>query len=177
LRVITGLTAGVPIVLDTDSDVVRPGGDMFGWVGLDIGWMVFATGFGASWNAINLNALEGGDEFGRSPLARLYISPEIRFQVPVAKAVLPYLSGAFDANWFRYRATDLACEFWYCFGRSRFSFTPGFTAKIGMGIRVAERIFVDVGTKLSMSGAGDFFDSTQWWVTPYVGVIYRGTAD
>lgn len=178
LRVITGASVGVPIFLDNDRDVVRPGGEMNAWVGLDIGWLVFAGGFGANWIPIDLGSVEGGEALGRSPLARLYLQTEVRFQVPVSKAVLPFLSGAFDANWWRHRDVgDLTCPFWYCTGRSRFTFAPGFTGKAGIGIRAGERIYVDVGAKLSLTGTGDFFLSTEWFVTPFIGITYRGDPD
>ncbi len=175
LRVIAGATLGVPVFLKVDHDVVRPGADMYAWVGLDIGWLVFAAGFGASWNAIDVGQVPGGEELGRSPLSRLYVGPEIRFQVPKAKAVLPYLSGAFDANWWKYRDVQgVSCNFWYCASRARFTFAPGFTAKIGIGIKTGERVYIDVGMKYSFTGAGNFFDSTQRWLTPFVGIMYRG---
>lgn len=175
LRVIAGATLGVPIFLDVDHNVVRPGADMYAWVGLDIGWLVFAAGFGASWNAIDLGQLPGGEGIARSPLTRLYIEPEIRFQVPKAKAVLPYLSGAFDANWWKYRdVQQVSCNFWYCTNRSRFRFAPGFTAKLGIGIKAGQRVYIDIGIKYSFTGAGNFFDSTQKWLTPFVGILYRG---
>ncbi len=177
LRVIAGATLGVPIFLKVDRDVVRPGADLYAWVGLDIGWLVFAAGFGASWNAIDLGQVPGTDGGGRSPLSRLYIEPEIRFQVPKAKPVLPYISGAFDANWWKYRdVQEVSCGFWYCANRARFTFAPGFTGKVGIGIKTGKRIYIDVGVKYSFTGAGNFFDSTQRWVSPFVGVIYRGDA-
>ena len=176
IRVITGATLGVPIFLNVDSEVVRPGADMYAWVGLDIEWLVFAAGFGASWSAINLDRVPGGEGLGRSPMTRLYVTPEIRFQIPKAKAVLPYLSVAFDANWWRHRDVNIStsCSVWYCSTRARFEFAPGFTGKVGMGIKAGERVYVDIGMKYSFTGAGNFFDSTQWWLTPFAGVIYRG---
>ncbi len=178
LRLLTGLYLGVPIFLDVDKDVVRPGAEFGGWLGLDIGWMMFGFGTGLSFNAINLGNIPGGEEFGRSPLTRLFIAPEIRFQVPT-KAALPYLAGTFDANWFKHRdISALICSNWYCADRSRFQFAPGFTAKLGVLIKVAKRIYIDVGAKASFTGAGNFFDSTQWWVSPFVGFAYRsGTVE
>jgi hypothetical protein len=28
-----------------------------------------------------------------------------------------------------------------------------------------------------MSGKGDFFNRSQWWVEPFIGFIYRGDKD
>lgn len=178
LRVIAGASFGVPIFLDNDREVVRPGGEMNAWVGLDIGWLVFAGGFGAGWTPIDLASVDGGQDLGRSPLARLYLQAEMRLQVPVAKAVLPFLSGAFDANWWRHRDVGaLQCDFWYCTTRTTFTFAPGFTGKAGMGIKVRRRIYVDVGARISITGTGDLFMSSEWFVTPFVGITYRGDPD
>jgi hypothetical protein len=38
-------------------------------------------------------------------------------------------------------------------------------------------MYLDVGFQYSLSGKGDFFDHTQWWVEPFVGFIYRGDSD
>lgn len=178
LRVITGATLGVPIFLDVDSAVVRPGVDMNAWVGLDVEWLVFAAGFGLGWTPIDLEQAPDGAGLGRSPATRIYLTTEVRLQVPKAKSVLPYLSGAFDANWWRHQDVNVStsCNVWYCTTRARFEFAPGFTGKVGMGIKTGERVYLDVGMKFSLSGAGNFFDSTQWWLTPFVGVIYRGDA-
>ncbi|MEM7436066.1 MAG: hypothetical protein AAF436_12995 [Myxococcota bacterium] len=177
LRVIAGALVGVPIFLDNDRDVVRPGGEMSAWVGLDIGWLVFSGIFGASWTPIDLGAVDGGEGFGRNPLSRIFISPEVRIQVP-AKAAIPYISGTFDANWWRHRDPQgLDCGIWYCERRTRFSFAPGFTGKAGLAIRVGERIYLDAGMKASLTGAGSFFDSSEWWLTPFLGITYRGDPD
>ena len=177
LRAITGFFLGVPIFLN-NRDVVRPGGDFNFWVGLDIGWLAFIGGFGASWNPIDLDGVAGNDSLGRSPLTRLYISPEIRLQVPKSKKVLPYVSGGFDANWWKHReVSTIACDFWYCSNPASFQFTPGFTGKVGMAIKGGSRVYVDLGMKYSMSGAGNFFEEVEWWLTPFVGVLYRGDPD
>ena len=178
LRVITGATVGVPLFLDNDRDVVKPGGEMNAWVGLDIGWLVFAQGFGASWTPIDLGAVPGGEGFGQDPLARLFLSTEMRFQIPVYDPLLPFLSAAFDANWWRHRDSEgLTCDFWYCQSRSSFTFAPGFTAKAGLGIKVGQRIYLDLGSKFSFTGSGNFFQATEWFVTPFLGITYRGDPD
>ena len=41
LRFQGGVEVGVPIFLDVDRDIVKPGASLKGWGGFDIGWIVF----------------------------------------------------------------------------------------------------------------------------------------
>ncbi|MEM7437296.1 MAG: hypothetical protein AAF436_19245 [Myxococcota bacterium] len=171
-----GFTIGVPIWFDVDRDVVRPGADLQFFGGYDIGYAMFGLNLGAMWTPIDLNQvanLPPGLNPGRSPLTRLYISPEARVQVPNKSPILPYLAAAFDINWWRFRDTEVRCNFWYCTSVAVFEFTPGFTGKVGVGLRARNGVHIDVGIKYSLSGAGNFFNSREQWVTPYVGVLVR----
>jgi hypothetical protein len=171
------LNIGVPVFLNVDLQRVRPGADL-GWVGgLDIGYVVFGFGVGVMWTPIDLNGYmdDNGNTYmgGRSPLTRLYFFPEIRFQVPNDSIVLPYLTGAFDVNWWNFKETGLVCGFWFCSTSSIYRFTPGFTSKVGLAFELKRGVKLDVGMKWSMSGKGDFFAETRWWLTPYLGVLVR----
>lgn len=169
------LNIGVPVFLKVDHNVVRPGADL-SWVGgLDIGYVVFGFGVGVMWTPLDLgNFMDNNGNSGpRSPLTRLYFFPEIRFQVPNDSVVLPYLTGAFDVNWWNFRETGLVCGWWFCSTSSIYRFTPGFTGKVGMAFELKRGVKLDVGMKWSMSGKGDFFSQTRWWLTPYLGVLVR----
>lgn len=178
LRFQGGAEAGVPIFLNVDRDVVRPGASITGWGGADIGWVVFDLGFGLHWQIINTDAVP---EFirtnGRQPLIRIHFSPGVRIQVPTLDAVLPYITGAFDANLFQFEAFGNECPWYYCRDEGRARFTPGFTGKVGIGIHLKGAVFLDVGMKYSLSGPGNFFNQTEWWLTPFIGFIYRGDRD
>ena len=56
------------------------------------------------WTPIDLKGYidEMGVSGGQSPVTRLYFFPEVRFQVPNDSPVLPYLTGAFDVNWWNF---------------------------------------------------------------------------
>lgn len=169
------LNIGVPIFLNVDLEVVRPGADL-SWVGgLDIGYVVFGLGVGVMWTPINLRNFvdDNGTSGSQSPLTRLYFFPEVRFQVPNDSLVLPYLTGAFDANWWNFRESGLVCGFWWCGRSSIYRFTPGFTGKVGLAFEIKRGVKIDVGMKYSLSGKGAFFEQTEWWLTPYVGVLVR----
>ncbi|MGB8329714.1 MAG: hypothetical protein WCE62_06270 [Polyangiales bacterium] len=168
---------GVPIMLDVDSDVVRPGVDLNGFGGLDMEYVVFGLGAGAMWTPINSDQISGappGSGYGRSPMTRLYFSPEVRVQVPNKSPIVPYLGVTFDANWWRVHSYDVvACGAFYCRTYAVFLFTPGMTAKVGFAFKVSDGTYIDVGAKYSLSGPGNFFPSRQQWVTPYAGILFR----
>jgi len=178
LRFQGGANFGVPIFLDVDRDIVKPGLSFTGWGGFDIGWVVFDFGLGLQWTGIDTNRIpDAVQPSGFEPLIRWSFSPGVRFQVPNVEAVLPYVTGAFDANLWSFAALGSGCGWYYCRDDSRAQFAPGFTGKAGVGIHLKNAMYLDVGFQYSMSGKGDFFDRTQWWVEPFVGFIYRGDSD
>ena len=99
---------GIPIWLNVDSNVVRPGADLNFFGGFDIGYAVFGLALGAMWTPINfynIPNLPPGSGYDRSPMTRLYLAPEVRVQVPNNTPMLPYIGITFDANWWRVKAT------------------------------------------------------------------------
>ena len=164
------MTIGVPIWLDVPLSVVRPGADL-SWVGgVDIGYAVFGFGIGVMWTPIDLRNFtdDNGQTGGQSPVTRLYFFPEVRLQVPNDSVVLPYISGAFDVNWWNFRETGLTCGFWFCNRSSVYRFTPGFTGQVGLAFEIKRGVKFDLGMKYSFTGKGDFFVESRWWLTPYV---------
>jgi hypothetical protein len=172
------LGIGVPIILDVPREVVRPGANIFFFGGADFGFFIIGGAAGLQWNPIrfdNFRAPDGTILNGRSPLTRIYLSlPEVRFQVPGLKVVLPYISGSFDMNFWNFQETAVGCGYWYCSRYSVYRFTPGFTGRAGAAFRIKESgVHIDVGFQYSFSGKGNFFDETGWWLQPYVGVLVR----
>lgn len=173
-----GMKLGVPVFLNVDRNIVRPGASIMGWGGFDLGWVVFDFGLGFQWTRIDTNNIPNVFErLGYEPLVRLFFSPEVRFQVPTIDAVLPYVSGAFDANIWSFEALGRGCGWYYCRNESRGQFAPGFTGKAGVAIHLKRAMYLDVGLQYSMSGKGNFFERTQWWLEPFIGFIYRGDRD
>ncbi|MBT8453261.1 MAG: hypothetical protein KJO40_14970 [Deltaproteobacteria bacterium] len=168
---------GVPILLNADRNVVRPGADLYGFGGFDMGYVVFGLGLGAMWTPINFYNIPGIDPgYDRRPMTRLYLAPEVRVQVPNNTPLLPYLGISFDANWWRVAETNVVCSgnfYYYCARVAVFRFTPGMTARVGLAIRVASGTYVDLGVKYSLTGPGSFFFQREQWVTPYVGMLFR----
>ncbi len=178
LRFQGGANLGVPIFLDVDRDIVKPGMSFTGWGGFDIGWVVFDFGLGLQWTGVDTNQIpDVVQPRGRQPLIRWNFSPGVRFQVATVEAVLPYVTAAFDANLWSFEALGSNCVSYYCRDNGRAQFAPGFTGKAGLGIHLKNAMYLDLGFQYSMSGKGDFFNQTQWWVEPFVGFIYRGDKD
>ena len=171
------LGIGVPIALDAPRDVVRPGANIFFFGGADFGFFVIGGDFGLQWMPIDLNGVNVGGTMlsGRSPLTRIYLSaPEVRFQIPDLKVVLPYITGSFDMNFWNFRETSVGCGYWYCSQYSVYRFTPGFTGKAGIAFDIKKSgVYIDVGFQYSFTGKGNFFQSSQWWLAPYAGVLVR----
>lgn len=167
------LGVGVPIVLDVPRENVRPGANVFFFGGADFGYFVIGGDVGLQWTPIDLDGVPG--ESGRQPLSRIYLSlPDVRFQIPDLKVVLPYISGSFDINFWNFRETAVGCGYWYCSVYSVYRFTPGFTGKAGLGFNISESdVYIDVGFQYSFTGKGNFFAGSGWWLAPYVGVLVR----
>ncbi len=168
------LQLGVPVFLDVDRDVVKAGADISFFGGADFGYFIIGGAAGIGWNPIDLNNAGISGLSGRSPVTRLFLSvPEVRFQVPDLKVVLPYLSGSFDINFWNFRETEVVCGFYYCSETSIYRFTPGFTGRAGLAFEAKQGIYVDLGLRYSFTGEGDFFQQSRWWLAPYIGVLVR----
>jgi hypothetical protein len=163
------LGIGVPIVLDVPRDVVRPGANVFFFGGADFGFFIVGGDLGLQWTPIDLNSA------GRRPLTRIYFSaPDIRFQIPNLNVALPYISAAFDMNFWNFAETTVGCGYWYCSTVSVYRFTPGFTGKAGVAFNVKDSgVHIDVAFQYSFTGKGSFFEETGWWLAPVIGVLVR----
>ena len=179
VRFTWALGLGVPIILDVPRDIVRPGANLFFFGGADFGFFVIGGSLGLMWTPIDFGSgtilQDGSLVSGRNPLNRFHFTiPEVRFQIPGLKLVLPYVSGGFDINFWNFRETAIGCGWWYCAPVSVYRFTPGFTGKAGLGFNMKQSgVHVDVGFQYSFTGKGDFFEDSGWWLAPYVGVLIR----
>lgn len=168
------LTVGPALWLSVDRSLVRPGADLNLFNGFDMGYVVVGLGLGAMWTPINFYNLTDfpSDQYQRRPITRLYIAPELRFQVPNDSPFVPYFGVTFDANWWRVKVDSVVCGWLYqkC---GVFQYTSGTTLKLGFASQVHEWTHLDVGIKYSLSGPGYFFLQGQHWVTPYFGLLFR----
>ncbi|MGB5812128.1 MAG: hypothetical protein WBG86_16450 [Polyangiales bacterium] len=174
------LQVGVPIFLDVDRDIVKAGGDVSFFGAADFDYFMLGGAAGIGWNPVKLDGVTVDIDgqpvtlSGRSPLTRLFLSiPEFRVQVPNLKVFLPYAGISFDMNFWNFRQTEVGCGAYYCSEFSVYRFTPGFTARGGLGIHTKGGIYIDAGLRYSYSGKGNFFEQKRQWLTPYVGVMIR----
>ncbi|MGD8317401.1 MAG: hypothetical protein PVH21_17615 [Myxococcales bacterium] len=172
------LDIGVPIILDAPHEIVRPGASIFFFGAADFGFFALGGEAGLQWNPIDFGrgTTIGGIVYsGRSPLNRFYFSlPQVRFQIPNLKLVLPYISGSFDMNFWNFRETTTGCGYWYCAQYAVYRFTPGFTGRAGLGFNIKDSgVYIDAGFQYSFTGKGDFFEQSGWWLAPYAGVLVR----
>jgi hypothetical protein len=166
---------GVPIWLNVDRNVVRPGADLNFFGAYDMGYVAFGLGLGVMWTPINFyNIPEAtGTGYERRPMTRLYLAPELRVQIPNNTPMMPYIGITFDANWWRVAQTDIICGAFYCRRASVFLFSPGMTVKLAIAFRAARGTYLDIGVKYSLTGPGSFFTRREQWVTPYFGMLFR----
>ena len=169
-----GISLGIPIVLNVDRDIVRPGVSLQFAAAADFGFVTLGARLGFAWIPIDLNnsVIPALRELGRSPLHRINFSPEIRLQYPKGR-FLPYLASAFDANWWNFRETNVICDYWYCTEVAVYRFTPGYTGRLGLGIEVTSGLYIDAAFVWTFTGKGDFFEESRWALGPLIGVIFR----
>ena len=172
---------GVPVMLDVDRELIRPGANLHVQGGADLGY--FGAFIHAGWRFIPVDFDRASDAglstygaSGRSPLKNPYFGLGLRLQASNPSRVLPYVSGSFDFNFWNLRETDVACVgyyYWWCNDYDVYRFTPGFSGRAGLAVELARGTYVDLGVGLSMSFEADFFDDNEVWVEPYLGVLQR----
>lgn len=166
---------GVPLFYDVPRDIVRPGVDFGGRIGLDWGYFGAFIDAGVALIPIDLNALRPG--LGKDPLVRLHGGLGVRLQYPT-KYVRPYADLVLDFNGWSFRSIEFDCVgvlpggFW-CTGTGAFEFSPGWSGRAGVHIKVKGHWSIDVGSAFSMSYRGNLFSRPQFWLEPYLGFTIR----
>jgi len=161
----------IPIWQNIDHDVVRTGASLEGRAGYDLGFVVPEVELGFAWIPVDLDKLEPG--LGRDTLSQIFVGLGVRFQARNESALTPYVSAAVDFNWWNFRETDYVCDPWYCSSVKHYRFTPGISGRAGLAVEVTPGVAIDLGVRLAMSFAGDFFYRNEWWVSPFVGFTLR----
>lgn len=177
----SGVDIGVPVVLDVDRELIRPGANLHLQGGVDLGYFAGFLHGGFRWIPVDFDRADqaGHDTYGgagRQPLKNPYFGLGIRLQAPNPSRVLPYVSGSFDFNFWNFSETDVACVgyiYWWCNSYDVYRFTPGFSGRAGIAVDLAAGLYIDLGVGMSMSFEGDFFDENMTWMEPYLGVLHR----
>jgi hypothetical protein len=163
---------GVPILLDTDRETVRPGANLGARFSLMSRY--FGGGIHGSyqWIPIDEGRASRTQREGRMPLRRAAFGPFVAAELPNLTPFTPYAQGGFDLNFWNFDENALICDFWQCVSSNVYHFTAGFHGRIGGRFAVAtrRRVFLDLGIEGGMSFPQGFFANTQPWATPYLGV-------
>jgi hypothetical protein len=182
LRSFGAFDVGMPLVLDVDRNLIRPGVNLHMRGGLDIGYVAFFAHGG--WRAIPVDfersAENGHPEYageGRDPLQNISFGFGLQGQIPNRTRVLPYLGASFDFNFWHFRESAVACGgyyYWYCANYNVYEFAPGLSGRLGMAVDMARGVYLDLALGMSMSFEGEFFERNEVWLEPFVGVGFRG---
>lgn len=169
-------TIGVPLwdKLGSRGGIIRPGANLVLRGGANFGYFGVLASIGAMWVPVDFTRSTVPSEqlLGRSPLTRLHASLGARIQYPTPR-VTPYAELLFDFNAFNFRNSAVVCGVWYCSSRAVYQFAPGWTSRVGVSIAVKPPVAIDVGVSFAFSYPGNFFDSAQYWMEPYLGVGSR----
>lgn len=180
-RMFGGFDLGVPVIVDVDRDLVRPGVNLHGQGGLDLGYVAFFVHGGWRWIPIDYDraAKAGQTQYaggGREPLSNPYFGLGVRGQIPNRSRLLPYASASFDFNFWNLDETDIQCTgyyYWWCSEYDVYRFSPGFSGRVGTAIEIRDSFYLDLGMGVSMTFEGNFFESNQAWLEPFIGVMQR----
>lgn len=162
----------VPMFLNVNTDVVRPGFGLAARIGMRIkNFVVPGIGLGASWNPIDLGGDPSTLSTARDPLSHVYFNLGLQFQYENDKFT-PYAVVALDFNFWHLWDTGYSCGLWYCYGYDSYRYTPGLTARIGGSLTVNPRMSIDIGLRVGWSGEGNFFESRETYLAPYLGATF-----
>jgi len=173
---------GVPIVLDVDRNLIRPGANLQMRGGLDLGYVAFFAHGG--WRAIPVDfersAENGHPEYageGRDPLQDINFGFGLQGQIPNRSRVMPYLAASVDLNFWHFREATVGCGgyyYWYCTTYNVYEFAPGLSGRLGAAVEITQGVYFDLALGMSMSTEGDFFKRNEYWIEPFAGIGYRG---
>ena len=172
---------GVPLLLDVNHDLIRPGVNLHAQGGMDLGYVGFFLHGGFRFVPVDFDraAENGHPEYageGRDPLKNPYFGFGVRAQVPNRSRVMPFASVSFDFNFWNFHESDVVCGgyyYWWCADYDVYRFTPGFTGRAGLAIYLLQGAYVELGMAAAMSFEGDFFTENQSWIEPFLGLLYR----
>lgn len=155
----TGFHLGVPVFLTAEADV-DPGFAMAGRWGFVAGIVVPEIHVG--WQA---NSVDGDDV-----LDALNLGFGVRLRMDNTSVVTPFLSAAFDMNFWHFTGSDEVVCGYYCETRENYGFSPGFSGIAGLAIGLSRRVSLDLGIRVATTFEAGIMDQSEVWVTPLFGL-------
>ena len=173
---VTQLHMGVPLLLDVDREVIRPGANL--GLRLSVASRFFGGGVHASYQWIPVESGARDPEFqtaGRTPLERAAFGAFVSLDGSNRSAFTPYLQGGFDAQLWRFDESEIVCDFWSCTSAGAHRFAPALSGRLGGKFALAAKrhVFLDVGCETALSFKGSFFTARRGALMPYFGVGLR----
>lgn len=169
-----GVEGGVPVWVDIPA--LDPGADVALRVGYDFGWLAPDVTLGFMSNRVNEEvALVAPEVIGRD-LQHIQLGLGVRGLWMNRTRYRPFASVGFDFNFWTWTGySDLECDtyYYYCAETQNYDFVPGLNFRVGLLTRIVDPFHVEVGGKFHLTFPGSLFGRTQFWMGPYLGVVFE----
>ncbi|HVZ35169.1 MAG TPA: hypothetical protein VG963_22235 [Polyangiaceae bacterium] len=165
----------LPIPLTDEHDAAGVGAGLSGAFGWDLGFLVPTANIGWSWTPLHVPS-----EYGDRSLTRFHMGVGLMAELENRSFVVPVLGAMLDLNWWHVTGdVGVACGgyyYWGCYAYNRYDYTTGFTFKAGLDFRLPrnDRFSLGAGVLPTVTLSGGPFQSSEWWISPYVVFTIRG---
>jgi len=171
---VLAVEGGAPVWVDVPA--LDPGVDVALRVGYDFGGIAPDVTLGFMSNRVNDEvALVVPEVVGRD-LQHIQLGLGLRGLWVNRTRYRPFLSVGFDFNFWTWTGnTELQCDvyYYYCAESQNYELVPGINTRLGLLTRIVDPFHVEVGGKFHLNFAGSLFGQTQFWLGPYLGVVFE----
>jgi hypothetical protein len=169
-----GMMIGVPIWFSPGDSVIAPGFSIEGRYARRFGALApeFAVGWQINW--LDKDKLPASVRNADLTIDTFFLSAGLRVYVLPESGVSPFISGAFDLSFWHFAGdTQTVCGYYYCNDVANYEATVGFSGRVGIAFIPNPRFQLEIGARVAMAFPIGPFDTTQGWVTPYLGFMGR----